>query len=63
MYVSVTMTKQNLTVFFNFETCAIGPDVLMYFISYFIFDSIRLDCIFLSFYSYMSVLHNMEMII
>lgn len=37
--VSVTMTKQNLTVFFNFETCAIGPDVLMYFISYFIFDS------------------------
>lgn len=58
MYVSVTMTKQNLTVFLTLK-----PDVLMYFISYFIFDSIRLDCIFLSFYSYMSVLHNMEMII
>lgn len=34
MYVSVTMTKQNLTVFLTLKL-----DVLMYFISYFIFDS------------------------
>lgn len=62
MYVSVTMTKQNLTVFL---TLKLVQSVLMSSCILFriLFLTVRLDCIFLSFYSYMSVLHNMEMII